>query len=438
MEFNPYIGVDADTFFNKHKNLVHTISRKWFNRNKHKPLLEYDDIFSVACIGFLDAYKRFNSEKASSKLADEEEIRRSFVTYAGATIQGEIQKYIRTKLPTVRAPRSVLDVAARIFREGLEKESLDVIYEKLKEEELYTLPITKKLIKEGLHYIFTQNITSIHEVLSMDGEGNEITHEHTLALSTTDPENLFIEEFITTLPKREQELFQLRLQGTGQHDISEITGLSQSYISRIFRNRIKPNFVRFLNGEPPLQNPRVYEKKEPVIKAPEKPIEREEETMRHTVNNAHEIEHLLANTRMPYQEIADQFGVSISTVTKMARIHRPKEVREAIRVEARQKGAEVRRAKYEKRQKEKGQEERVGTEVLVSERKEPSKVIEVGSAAQPTNGQIIRHSSFSYHSQGQSITPEEVVKELEHLLSQVKRLDENVVHFTFGVETVRK
>ncbi len=62
----------------------------------------YDDLFQVASLGLVNAVDRFDPARGTP-----------FVGFANPTILGEIKRYFRDKVWTVRVPRSVHDLMGR-------------------------------------------------------------------------------------------------------------------------------------------------------------------------------------------------------------------------------------------------------------------------------------------------------------------------------------
>ena len=63
----------------------------------------YDDLVQVASLGLLNAIDRFDAERGTP-----------FVGFAKPTIMGELKRYFRDKVWTIRVPRAIHDRMAAI------------------------------------------------------------------------------------------------------------------------------------------------------------------------------------------------------------------------------------------------------------------------------------------------------------------------------------
>ena len=87
-----------DILIERHLYLVNILSKKYINKG-----VEFDDIYQVASLALIYAIERYDIEKGFE-----------FSSFATPTIVGEIKKYFRDKVWTLRVPRRVQELSKKV------------------------------------------------------------------------------------------------------------------------------------------------------------------------------------------------------------------------------------------------------------------------------------------------------------------------------------
>ena len=215
-----------DQLISSHLNLVRFLAYKF--RNKGEPI---DDLIQVGTIGLIKAVDRFDIERGLE-----------FTTYATPTILGEIKRHFRDKGWSVRVPRRLQELSAKVNKatEALTQDlqrtptldevadylevSIDEVLEAMESGEAYsTIPLE------------TGGSSSEDDAPSViDRYGQEDTH-----LSGSD-DRIVLAEVLEGFTPKEQEAIRLRfVDGLTQIEIAERMEISQVQVSRLLRRTLK-------------------------------------------------------------------------------------------------------------------------------------------------------------------------------------------------------
>lgn len=209
-----------------HMNLVRFLANKFKNRGE--PL---DDLIQVGYLGLLKAIDRFDPGRGLE-----------FTTYATPTIMGEIKRHFRDKGWSVRVPRRLQELSAKV------NQATDVLTTELQrspkiEEIAEYLDATVDEVLEAMES------SSAYSSVPLEGTGSNDNDDapsvldryatEDSALNFTD-DRLVIEEALKGFSPREREVIDLRfLQGMTQIEIAEQLGISQVQVSRLLRRTLK-------------------------------------------------------------------------------------------------------------------------------------------------------------------------------------------------------
>lgn len=209
-----------------HLNLVRFLAGKFKNRGE--PL---DDLMQVGTIGLIKAIDRFDPDRGLE-----------FTTFATPTIMGEIKRHFRDKGWSVRVPRRLQELSAKVNQatDDLTRElqrapsvaevaerlgaSVDEVLEAMESSTAYTsVPL------EGVGQDADDDAPSIIDhYASEDGD-----------LASSD-DRMLIDDVIRGFTPREQEVIRMRFeQGLTQVEIAEKLGISQVQVSRLLRKVLK-------------------------------------------------------------------------------------------------------------------------------------------------------------------------------------------------------
>lgn len=191
--------------------------------------VEYDDLFQVASEALIAGVEKFDPDLGNQ-----------FTTYITPTITGVIKNYFRDYSRSVRVPRRVYAVAAKV------KEEINDYYSRhgVKPTVKYLaakLGYSEELIVEALECRPTISLdarvqggdgeseTALHEVIAADGNSFE---------DFEDTESLKSE--IEKLSPTEKQVVTLRfVQGKSQTEVGKILGVSQMFVSRAERKIVE-------------------------------------------------------------------------------------------------------------------------------------------------------------------------------------------------------
>lgn len=209
-----------------HMNLVRFLASKFKNRGE--PL---DDLIQVGYLGLLKAIDRFDPSRGLE-----------FTTYATPTIMGEIKRHFRDKGWSVRVPRRLQELSAKV------NQATDVLTTELQRSPKIE-EIAEYLDASVDEVLEAMESSSAYSSVPLEGTGNNDNDDapsvldryatEDSALNFTD-DRLIIEEALKGFSPREREVIDLRfLQGMTQIEIAEQLGISQVQVSRLLRRTLK-------------------------------------------------------------------------------------------------------------------------------------------------------------------------------------------------------
>jgi len=209
-----------------HMNLVRFLANKFKNRGE--PL---DDLIQVGYLGLLKAIDRFDPSRGLE-----------FTTYATPTIMGEIKRHFRDKGWSVRVPRRLQELSAKV------NQATDVLTTELQRSPKIE-EIAEYLDASVDEVLEAMESSSAYSSVPLEGTGNNDNDDapsvldryatEDFALNFTD-DRLIIEEALKGFSPREREVIDLRfLQGMTQIEIAEQLGISQVQVSRLLRRTLK-------------------------------------------------------------------------------------------------------------------------------------------------------------------------------------------------------
>lgn len=209
-----------------HVNLVRYIAAKFKNRGE--PL---DDLIQVGTIGLIKAIDRFDPSRGLE-----------FTTYATPTIMGEIKRHFRDKGWTIRVPRRLQELSAKV------NSATDELTAQLQRS---------PSIEEVADYLGTtadevlgaMESSSAYSSVPLEGQGN---NEEDDAPSVIDryasvdgdleasDDRMVLEEVIGEFPEADQQAIRMRfIDGMTQVEIAKRLGISQVQVSRMLRRALR-------------------------------------------------------------------------------------------------------------------------------------------------------------------------------------------------------
>ncbi len=209
-----------------HMNLVRFLANKFKNRGE--PL---DDLMQVGYLGLLKAIDRFDPDRGLE-----------FTTYATPTIMGEIKRHFRDKGWSVRVPRRLQELSAKV------NQATDTLTAQLQrspkvEEIAEYLDATVDDVLEAMESSSAYSSVPLEAPSGSDSDDapsvidRYVTEDSDLAFTD---DRLVLEEALRDFSPREREIIELRfLKGMTQIEIAQKLGISQVQVSRLLRRTLK-------------------------------------------------------------------------------------------------------------------------------------------------------------------------------------------------------
>ncbi len=220
---------ELEDLIKNNNGLIWSIVRRFQGRG-----YEIEDLYQIACIGFIKAIKRFDTS-----------FEVKLTTYAVPYMLGEIKRYIRDDGP-VKVSRSIKELGIKIKelqKEYFYKKGKEITIEEIekelrvsKEDIILAIEATKKpeSIEGSINNINSKSEKSINLIDKLSTDKNE---EEILT------NKMVINELIEELEERDKKVILLRyFKGKTQNEVAKILGVTQVQISRIERralNRMK-------------------------------------------------------------------------------------------------------------------------------------------------------------------------------------------------------
>ena len=209
-----------------HLNLVRFIANKFKNRGE--PI---DDLVQVGYLGLLKAIDRFDPDRGLE-----------FTTFATPTIMGEIKRHFRDKGWSVRVPRRLQELSAKV------NQATDTLTTELQRSPTIAeiasyLDATVDEVLEAMESSSAYSSVSLEAPSGLDDDDapsvidRYATEDQDLAITD---DRIIIEEALSRFSPREREVIGMRfLQGMTQIEIAEKLGISQVQVSRLLRRTLK-------------------------------------------------------------------------------------------------------------------------------------------------------------------------------------------------------
>lgn len=209
-----------------HLNLVRFIANKFKNRGE--PI---DDLIQVGYLGLLKAIDRFDPSRGLE-----------FTTFATPTIMGEIKRHFRDKGWSVRVPRRLQELSAKV------NQATDALTSQLQRSPTIAeiadyLDATVDEVLEAMESSSAYSSVSLEAPSGADDDDTPsvidryATEDSDLAFTD---DRIIIEEALASFSPRERDVIEMRfLKGMTQIEIAEKLGISQVQVSRLLRRTLK-------------------------------------------------------------------------------------------------------------------------------------------------------------------------------------------------------
>lgn len=235
---NEAIGVELEEFMRENEGLIKLVANRALSRSTYANI-EFDDLYQIAAIGFIQAYDRFDTSFGTK-----------FSTYAVPKMWGELQRYFRDHGSSIKFARSITECGRILSRKGIEELDSSEILEILAKEGIDHVgprSVDKKLIEDAQYWLFYKHPKSTNTVMH-SSDGDDITLLDMLG-NPEDTSALHVQEMLQQLPDNVRQSFIYHAYGLKQREIGEILGVSQVQVSRNVQKARK--MLKELYGEVP-------------------------------------------------------------------------------------------------------------------------------------------------------------------------------------------
>lgn len=212
----------------KHLYMVDILIRKYLRKG-----VDYDDLYQVGALALVSAVERFDPSRGFE-----------FSSFATPTILGEIKKYFRDKQWSLKVPRRLKEIAAKV------QDAKELLY-----SELHRKPTIEEISKytgfpeeqilealESSQAYGTYSLDKTFDDLGEEGESsflekytgfNEVGYERVET-------NEIIEKVMESFTDQYRYIFKERfLYNKSQAEIAKVLGVSQMTVSRAEKNIIE-------------------------------------------------------------------------------------------------------------------------------------------------------------------------------------------------------
>ena len=213
-----------DQLIMSHLNLVRFLASKFKNRGE-----TIDDLIQVGTIGLIKAIDRFDVDRGLE-----------FTTYATPTILGEIKRHFRDKGWSVRVPRRLQELSAKVNQTS-EELTAELQRSPSVEEIAERLGTSVDEVLEALESSSAYTAVSLEQGSSDDEDAPAVIDHYgseDADLASAD-DRLALEQVLSEFSPREQEVIRMRFfEGLTQVEIADALGISQVQVSRLLRKTL--------------------------------------------------------------------------------------------------------------------------------------------------------------------------------------------------------
>ena len=209
-----------------HVNLVRYIAAKFKNRGE--PL---DDLIQVGTIGLIKAIDRFDPSRGLE-----------FTTYATPTIMGEIKRHFRDQGWTIRVPRRLQELSAKV----------NTVTDELTAELQRSPSIDEIAARLGTtpdEVLEAMESSSAYSSVPLEGQGGTEEDDAPAVIDRyasvdndleASDDRMILEDVISEFPEADQQAIRMRyLDGMTQVEIAKKLGISQVQVSRMLRRALR-------------------------------------------------------------------------------------------------------------------------------------------------------------------------------------------------------
>ena len=216
-----------DILVEKNLYLVNILAKKYVNKG-----VEFEDLYQVGSLALIYAVERYDMSKGYE-----------FSSFATPTIIGEIKKYFRDKVWTMRVPRRVQELNKKVNEAKLILEQKDKKKPKVKDIADF-IGCKEEELLDALEASYGYQPVSLDTPVNSDSEDSEITLIDRLGEYEDSFINIeykdFVDKFVGKLNELEVKIFKGRFfEEKTQSALAKELNISQMTISRIERKIVE-------------------------------------------------------------------------------------------------------------------------------------------------------------------------------------------------------
>lgn len=211
----------------RHLYLVNLLARKYINKG-----VEYEDIYQVASLALIYAIERYDIEKGYE-----------FSSFATPTIVGEIKKYFRDKVWTLRVPRRIQELSKKVNNAKLILQQQNKTNPKVSDIADY-LGCKEEDVLEAMEASYGYQPISLDTPSNEESEDKDISLIDKIGKEEKSFHNIeqgdFLRKFSQTLNELENKIFKDRFfKNKTQSSIAKELEISQMTVSRLEKKIIE-------------------------------------------------------------------------------------------------------------------------------------------------------------------------------------------------------
>lgn len=210
----------------ENNGLIWSIVRRFWYRD-----IEPEDLYQIACIGFIKAVRRFDFE-----------FNVELSTYAVQYIFGEIKKFIRDD-GIIKVSRNIKELGVKIkhlksmYGDHIKLDKMSELL-KVSEEEICMAMDANKKVESINQYIYDDGNCQVQEKIITDNNEEKVI------------EKILISDLMEHLKIRDREVIELRyFKEKTQMQVANMMGISQVQVSRIEKRTLNKLKEELIQGE---------------------------------------------------------------------------------------------------------------------------------------------------------------------------------------------
>lgn len=224
---NPTVA-NRNKLVEDHLYMVEILIRKYLGKG-----VEYDDLYQVGALALVSAVERFDPDKGFE-----------FSSFATPTILGEIKKYFRDKQWSLKVPRRLKEISAKV-QDAKEKLSTELGKNPTVQEIAQFTGLSDEQIVEAMEGAKAYSTYSLDKTFDdMTGEGDTAFLEKYTGFDEKGYEQLetkeIIDKVLDKMTEQNKYIFRERfIFNKSQAEIGKILGVSQMTVSRAERSMVE-------------------------------------------------------------------------------------------------------------------------------------------------------------------------------------------------------